>query len=41
VIHAALAAGGLADHFREDAVRLSGVREEVGGDATGKVKKTT
>lgn len=44
VIHAALAAGGLTDHFREDAVRLSGVREDdddVGGDATGKVKKTT
>lgn len=41
VIHAALAAGGLADRFREDAVRLSGVREDVGGDATGKVKKTT
>ncbi|WP_099824936.1 RNA-binding protein [Oceaniglobus indicus] len=41
VIHAALSAGGLADRFREDAVRLSGVREDVGGDATGKVKKTT
>ncbi len=41
VIHAALAAGGLTDRFREDAVRLSGVRENVGGNATGKVKKTT
>lgn len=40
VIHAALAAGGLADRFREDAVRLSGVREDGGGSATGKVKKT-
>lgn len=38
VIHAALAAGGLADRFREDAVRLSGVRENGGGVATGKVK---
>ena len=41
VIHAALAAGGLTDRFREDAVRLSGVREEVGGDTIGKVSKTT
>lgn len=40
VIHAALAAGGLADRFRDDAVRLSGVREDGGGAATGKVKKT-
>jgi predicted RNA-binding protein YlxR (DUF448 family) len=41
VIHAALAPGGLADKFREDAVRLSGVREDGGGGpATGKVKKT-
>ncbi|KAF0676362.1 RNA-binding protein [Profundibacterium mesophilum] len=40
VIHAALAAGALADRFRDDAVRLSGVRDSVGGDATGKVKKT-
>ncbi len=42
VIHAALAAGGLADAFRDDAVRLSGVRaSEVGSDgAAGKVKKT-
>lgn len=40
VIHAALAAGRLAEIFRDDAVRLSGVRiQEVGGDA-GKVKKT-
>ncbi len=38
VIHAALAAGGLTDRFREDAVRLSGVRENGGGSATGKVK---
>ncbi len=46
VIHAALAAGALADRFREDAVRLSGVRDageqtNVGGASTGKVKKTT
>jgi predicted RNA-binding protein YlxR (DUF448 family) len=40
VIHAALAGGGLADRFREDAIRLSGVREDGGGAATGKVKKT-
>lgn len=40
VIHAALAAGGLTERFREDAVRLSGVRENGGGDATGKVKKS-
>ena len=40
VIHAALAAGRLAEDFRDDAVRLSGVRiQEVGGDA-GKVNKT-
>lgn len=40
VIHAALAAGRLAEAFRDDAVRLSGVRiQEVGGDA-GKVNKT-
>ncbi|RVT82046.1 RNA-binding protein [Rhodobacteraceae bacterium CCMM004] len=38
VIHAALAAGGLADRFRDDAVRLSGVRERDGGSAAGKVK---
>ncbi|HHN72732.1 MAG TPA: RNA-binding protein [Thermopetrobacter sp.] len=42
VIHAALAAGGLADAFRDDAVRLSGVRAgDIGGDPAGKVKKTT
>lgn len=41
VIHAALAAGRLADAFRDDAVRLSGVRDgERGGDAAGKVDKT-
>jgi uncharacterized protein len=40
VIHAALAGGGLADRFREDAIRLSGVREDGGGVATGKVKKS-
>ena len=40
VIHAALAAGALADKFRDDAVRLSGVRDSVGGTAAGKVKKT-
>lgn len=40
VIHAALAAGGLADRVREDAVRLSGVREKDGGSSAGKAKKT-
>ena len=40
VIHAALAAGGLADRCREDAMRLSGVRENGGGAATRKVKKS-
>ncbi|RVV97878.1 RNA-binding protein [Mesobaculum littorinae] len=42
VIHAALAAGGLTDAFRDDAVRLSGVRaDDDGGDGSaGKVKKT-
>lgn len=44
VIHAALAAGGLADKVREDAMRLSGVRgtgeDGTGGSATGKAKKT-
>lgn len=41
VIHAALAAGGLTDAFRDDAVRLSGVRaDDDGGWAAGKVKKT-
>ncbi|MBT8455071.1 MAG: RNA-binding protein [Alphaproteobacteria bacterium] len=39
VIHAALARGGLTEAFREDALRLSGVRDTGGGDtATGKVK---
>ena len=40
VIHAALAAGGLAESFREDAMRLSGVRDLHGGTSAGKVKKT-
>ncbi|TDL78172.1 RNA-binding protein [Palleronia sediminis] len=40
VIHAALAAGRLADLFRDDAVRLSGVRWAPDGDGAGKVKKT-
>ncbi len=40
VIHAALAAGGLAEKIGEDAQRLSGVRETDGGVATGKAKKT-
>ena len=40
VIHAALAAGGLTERIREDALRLSGVREKDGGRAAGKVKKT-
>ncbi|MEL6168947.1 MAG: RNA-binding protein [Pseudomonadota bacterium] len=34
VIHAALAAGGLTDRVRDDAVRLSGVRENGGGTTT-------
>ncbi|MEM1064630.1 MAG: RNA-binding protein [Pseudomonadota bacterium] len=43
VIHAALAAGGLTDRVRDDALRLSGVRGtasgKTGGErATGKVK---
>jgi predicted RNA-binding protein YlxR (DUF448 family) len=41
VIHAALGFGGLTERIREDAIRLSGVRELGGGDATRKVKKTT
>ena len=41
VIHAALAAGGLTERIREDALRLSGVRKKDGGRAAGKVKKTT
>ncbi|EKE44625.1 hypothetical protein OCGS_1463 [Oceaniovalibus guishaninsula JLT2003] len=43
VIHAALAAGRLADLFRDDAVRLSGVRAGDGvpsDGVAGKVKKT-
>ena len=40
VIHAALGFGGLTERIREDAIRLSGVRELGGGVATGKVKKT-
>jgi predicted RNA-binding protein YlxR (DUF448 family) len=40
VIHAALAAGGLAERIGEDARRLSGVRETGGGTPTGKAKKT-
>ena len=38
VIHAALGFGGLTERIREDAIRLSGVREVDGGAATGKVK---
>jgi predicted RNA-binding protein YlxR (DUF448 family) len=38
VIHAALGFGGLTERIREDAIRLSGVREVDGGVATGKVK---
>jgi len=38
VIHAALGFGGLTERIREDAIRLSGVREFGGGDPTGKVK---
>jgi predicted RNA-binding protein YlxR (DUF448 family) len=40
VIHAALAAGGLTDLVREDALRLSGVRELDGGAPAGKVRQT-
>ncbi len=40
VIHAALAAGGLTDRVREDATRLSGVRETIGSEPAGKAKKT-
>ncbi len=40
VIHAALAAGRLAEDFRDDAVRLSGVRLMQGDDGAGKVKKS-
>lgn len=38
VIHAALARGGLTERIREDAIRLSGVREHDGGNTAGKVK---
>lgn len=40
VIHAALGFGGLTERIREDAIRLSGVRELGGGETIGKVKKT-
>jgi len=40
VIHAALAGGGLTKRVVEDASRLSGLREDVGGTATGKGTKT-
>lgn len=38
VIHAALGFGGLTERIREDAIRLSGVRELDGDGVTGKVK---
>lgn len=41
VIHAALGFGGLTERIREDAIRLSGVREMDSGLATKEVKKTT
>lgn len=40
VIHAALARGGLTERIREDAIRLSGVRDHDGDKAAGKVKTT-
>ena len=41
VIHAALAAGGLADRVIEDALRLSGVRGKTdGGQSAGKASRT-
>lgn len=40
VIHAALGFGGLTERIREDAIRLSGVRDLDGGGTTGKVSKT-
>ncbi|MEL7106317.1 MAG: RNA-binding protein [Pseudomonadota bacterium] len=40
VIHAALARGGLTERIREDAIRLSGVRDHDGGTTAGKVKTT-
>lgn len=36
VIHAALAAGGLAERVVEEAARLAGLRGQFGGNATGK-----
>lgn len=39
VIHAALGSGGLTEMVREDAIRLSGVRELGGGMSTEEVKK--
>ena len=41
VIHAALGFGGLTERIREDAIRLSGVRELDSGTTTEEVKKTT
>ena len=41
VIHAALGFGGLTERIREDAIRLSGVRELDSGETTEEVKKTT
>ena len=41
VIHAALGFGGLTERIREDAIRLSGVRELDSGLTTEEVKKTT
>ena len=38
VIHAALGFGGLTERIREDAIRLSGVRELGGDTVTGKAK---
>ena len=40
VIHAALGFGGLTERIREDAIRLSGVREVKSGSAAEEVKKT-
>ena len=40
VIHAALGFGGLTERIREDAIRLSGVRELKSGSAAEEVKKT-
>ncbi|MCP3971826.1 MAG: RNA-binding protein [Rhodobacteraceae bacterium] len=41
VIHGALAAGGLTKRVVEEATRLSGLREMIGGSAPGKGMKTT